>query len=67
MLTSSPGRAIIRCEIWAPIARAKFSTATIRRNKSIYLSMVIMGALQFTVMTGMEEKQEKGSLCSSGP
>lgn len=61
-----PGRAIIRCEIWVPITPATFSTVTIRRNKSICLSIVIMRALQFTVMMAMEEMQVKGSFCSLG-
>ena len=33
VLTSTPGRAITRCEIWVPLTPAKFSTGTIRRNQ----------------------------------
>lgn len=46
-LTSTPGRAITRCEIWVPITPTKFNT--IRRNKSICLPTIITGALQFMV------------------
>lgn len=33
VLTSTPGRAITRCEIWVPLTPAKFNTGTIRRNQ----------------------------------
>lgn len=40
---------------------------TTTRNRSICRSVVIVGALQFTIMTGVEEKQAEGSFCSPGP